>query len=204
MKKDSCSQAGENNPKINLGAIKVNKSIPLILFLLVIFGVKIGTVSANTKDSPPPSIEETFSEAGFKTVEESVEEFENYFECDVELPRMTPSISFTHRFGRFYEDKQYNMNHSLAIRFVNKDIRENIYKIDIRPLKNKINFKDKLNLNGKEFTLQDGSKAIYFESHQFNFLVFEKNDLQYLLGIYRKVPNTVTPESLVKIANSIK
>ncbi|WP_397538663.1 hypothetical protein [Rummeliibacillus pycnus] len=115
-----------------------------------------------------------------------------------------PSISFTHKFGSIYEDKQYNMNHSLYIMYVNKDVRENIYKIDIRPLINKINFKDKLNRNGKEFTLQDRSKAIYFESPQFIFLIFEKNDLQYLLGIYREVSNVETPETLVRIANSVE
>jgi len=57
---------------------------------------------------------------------------------------------------------------------VHKDLTNNIYKIDIRPLKNKLDFTNKLNLNGKEYTLQDGAKAIYFEHQLFNFFVFEK------------------------------
>lgn len=109
---------------------------------------------------------------------------------------MLPSISFTHQFGRFFYD-------SLEIRFVNKDIRENIFKIDIRPSKNKLYFKDKLNLNGKEYTLQDGTKGIYFEDRLFNFFVFEKNNLQYMFGIYNKIANTETPDILVRIANTI-
>lgn len=116
--------------------MRLNKSISFLwlLFGIFIIGTNNGTAYATPNDTPP-SIEETFTEAGFKTVEESVKEFENYFKCDVMLPKMTPSISFTHRFGRFYEDQQYNNNHSLDIMYVNKDVRENIYKIDIRPLK---------------------------------------------------------------------
>ncbi|MFJ8260812.1 carbon monoxide dehydrogenase [Rummeliibacillus sp. NPDC094406] len=173
-----------------------------IISIIILFSVNEGVLA--NQNNTPPSIEETFTEAGYKSVEESVKEFENYFKCEVKLPRLTPSISFTHKFGNFYEDKQYNMNHSLYIMFVNKDIRENIYKIDIRPLKNKLHFNNKLKLNGKEYTLQDGSKAIYFEDLLFNFLVFEKNNLQYLLGIYREVSNLDMPDTLVRIANSVE
>ncbi|MFJ7730780.1 carbon monoxide dehydrogenase [Lysinibacillus sp. NPDC097231] len=151
----------------------------------------------------PPSFEEKYTEAGYKSVKAAVNEFENHCKCDVKLPEKLPSISFTHQYGRFFEDKNYNVNDSLEIRFVNKDLSNNIYKIDIRPLKNKLDFTDKLNLNGKEYTLQDGVKAIYFEHQLFNFFVFEKNNLQYMLGIYNKVANKVTPETFVLIANSI-
>lgn len=184
--------------------MKLNKNIPLLLILFSIFncGVYYGTVNANPNDTPP-SFEERFTEAGYKSVKAAVKEFENHFKCDVKLPKMLPSISFTHQFGRFFEDKNYNVNDSLEIRFVNKDIRENIFKIDIRPSKNKLYFKDKLNLNGKEYTLQDGTKGIYFEDRLFNFFVFEKNNLQYMFGVYNKIANTETPDILVRIANSI-
>lgn len=174
----------------------------MVLFSIFIYGLYGETVNANPNDTPP-SFEEGFTEAGYKSVKAAVKEFENHFKCDVKLPKMLPSISFTHKFGKFVEDKNYNMNDSLEIRFVNKDIRENIFKMDIRPSKNKLNFKDKLNFNGKEYTLQDGSKGIYFEDQLFNFFVFEKNNLQYLLGIYNKVTHTETPDILVRIANSI-
>lgn len=114
-----------------------------------------------------------------------------------------PPISFTHQFGKFYEDKKYNVNDALSIMFVNKEIKENIYKIEIRSIEHKINFKDKLNFKGKEYTLLNDTKAIYFEDQLFNFFVFEKNNLQYLLGIYKEVTNTDTPYTLVKIANSL-
>ncbi|MBK3497202.1 hypothetical protein JFL43_20700 [Viridibacillus sp. YIM B01967] len=105
-------------------------------------------------------------------MKESVKEFKNHFKCNVKLPKIMPSTSFIHEFGRFYEDKNYNKNDSLEIMFVNKDLSESIYKIDIHSLKNKLGF------NGKEYTLQDGSKATYFEQQLFNFFVFEKNNLK--------------------------
>ena len=36
-----------------------------------------------------------------------------------------------------------------------------------------------------------------------NFLVFEKDNWQYMIGIDKKVSNKVTPEILIDIANSI-
>lgn len=36
-----------------------------------------------------------------------------------------------------------------------------------------------------------------------NFLVFEKDNWQYMLGIDKKILDKVTPEALVDIANSI-
>lgn len=141
MKKDSCSQAGENNLKINLGAIKVNKSIPLILFLLVIFGMKIGTVSANTNDSPQP-FEEIFPEIGYKTVEEALEDAEQHLKKELQLPTRVPPISFTHHFVRF-SNLDSNINDTFEVKFISDQLPENHYKIDIRPVKYKIPIREK-------------------------------------------------------------
>ncbi|UAT32937.1 hypothetical protein K7T73_20040 (plasmid) [Bacillus badius] len=65
-------------------------------------------------------------------------EFEDHFKNDVKLPFKMPSIPFTHMFGRFWEDKEYNINDSLEIEFINEKSPINHYKIDIRPLKNKV------------------------------------------------------------------
>lgn len=184
--------------------MKLDKRIPLlmVLFSLLTCGLYYyGTVNANSNDIPP-SFEEKFTEVGYKSVKTAIKEFENHFNCKVTLPEMLPSISFTHQFGRFLEDKNYNLNHSLEIRFVNKDLSDNVYKIDIRPLNNKLNFKNKLNLNGQEYVLQDGTKALYFEEQLFHFFVFEKNNLQYMLGINNKVADKETLETFVLIANS--
>ncbi|MBO0602229.1 carbon monoxide dehydrogenase [Sporosarcina sp. E16_3] len=182
--------------------MKLNKSVPFLLGLLsiLICGFIYGTVNANPNDTPP-SIEEMYAEVGYKSVKEAVKEFENHFKKDVKLPKINPSIPFTHQFGRFYEDKEYNINDSLEIKFVNEKAVENHYKINIRPLKNKLIFKDKG--NQEAYTLKNGQKAIYVEHQLFNFFVFENGNWQYMLGIDKRV-SKVTPDTLFEIANSIQ
>lgn len=119
----------------------------------------------------------------------------------MKLPKIKPSIPFTHQFGRFYEDKENNINDLLEIKFVNEKADENNYKIDIRPLKNKIIIKDRD--NQKAYTLKNGQKAIYFEHQLFNFFVFENGNWQYMLGMDKRI-SKVTPDILVEIANSIE
>ncbi|MFJ7934568.1 carbon monoxide dehydrogenase [Sporosarcina sp. NPDC096371] len=155
---------------------------------------------ANPNDEPP-SLEEGYAEVGYISVEAAVKGFENHFKQDVKLPTIKPSIPFTHQFGRFNEDKKYKINDSLEIKFVNEKAVENHYKIDIRPLKNKINFKDVA--NQEVYTLKNGQKAIYFEHQLFNFFIFENGEWQYMLGIDKRASN-VTPDTFVEIANSVE
>ncbi|KXH81943.1 hypothetical protein [Sporosarcina sp. HYO08] len=157
-------------------------------------------ISANQNDRPE-SFEEGYEEIGYKSVEDAVIQFEKHFNQKVQLPTITPTIPFTHQFGRFTEDPKYNINDSLEIKFVNENAPENHYKIDIRPLKNRLHFKDQR--NQKTYTLKNGGKAIYFEHHLFNFFVFENDAWQYMLGIDKRL-SQVTPETFVKIANSIE
>jgi|SRR5579875_627845 len=167
---------------------------------VIIFLLTNEMVYANQKNTSP-TIEEKFTEVGYTSVEEAIKEFENHFKQDVKLPKIKPSISFTHEFGRFYEDKEYDMNNFLSIHYINEKSPENNYKVDIRPLKNKVDFKNKG--NQQVYTLQNGQKAIYLKEQNMNFLVFEKGNWQYMLGIDKKVSNKVTPDILVQIANSI-
>jgi len=180
----------------------LNKRINFIcLILCIAYFVPTNERAFASPNDTPPSFEEKFTQVGYKSAEEAIKEFENHFEQDVKLPKIKPSIPFTHQFGRFYEDKHYDTNDFLSIHFVNEKSRENNYKVDIRPLKNKINFKDRG--NKKVYTLENGQKAIYMDDAPImNFLVFEKDNWQYMLGIDKEVSNKVTPEILVKIANS--
>lgn len=166
--------------------------IPVIVILLSNKGI-----SAAEQNSPP-SFDELYKEFGYTSIEEAVKEFENHFHCKVELPEMAPPISFTHQFGRFVEDKRYKVNDNLGIMFVNEDQRRNIFKIDIRPAHNK------LILEGKEYVLQYGGKGIYIVSSGYHFYVFEENNLQYLLGFPQEASDVVTPDKLVRIADSVK
>ncbi|WP_042354526.1 hypothetical protein [Bacillus rubiinfantis] len=173
--------------------------ISMISFIILLLANEM--VYANQVNTPP-SFEEKFTEVGYKPVKDAVKEFENHFKQDVKFPKIKPSLSFTHEFGRFYEDKEYDTNDFLSIHFVNEKSPENNYKIDIRPLKNKLVFKN--SGNQKVYTLKNGQEAIYLNDHIMNFLVFEKDNWQYMLGLDKKVSNKITPENLVQIANSIE
>ncbi len=84
---------------------------------------------------------------------------------------------------------------------MNEKSQENNYKIDIRPLKNKVTLKAKR--NQKAYTLKNGQKAIYFEEQVSNVLVFENDNWQYIIRVDKRV-SKVTPETLVEIANTIE
>ena len=60
-----------------------------------------------------------------------------------------------------------------------------------------------MKFQGKEYILQDGTRAVYFEREYFNFMVLEKNNLQFILGTSNKITDIEAAEELVRIANSI-
>lgn len=163
--------------------------ISAILFLFV-------NVKMYALEDTPSTFEKKYIEEGYKSIEESVKEFQEFCKCEVKLPEALPSIPFTHEFGRFSEDKKY-INDVLEIRYVHENKTENIFKIDIQLLENKMIFQ------GKEYLLEDGTKAVYFEREYFNFMVFEKNNLQFIMGISNKITAKETAEELVRIANSL-
>lgn len=72
---------------------------------------------------------------GYKSVEKAVKEFENHFKQDVKLPSIKPSIPFSHQFGRFYEDKEYDANDTLLISFMDEKRQKTIIKLMFAPLK---------------------------------------------------------------------
>ena len=163
--------------------------ISAILFLFVNFKMY-------ALEDAPSTFEKKYTEAGYKSIEDSVKEFEAFCKCEVKLPEVLPPILFTHGFGRFLEDKKY-INDVLEIRYVHENTTENIFKIDIQLLTNKMIFQ------GKEYILQDGTRAVYFEREYFNFMVLEKNNLQFILGTSNKITDIEAAEELVRIANSI-
>lgn len=157
------------------------------------------TLHASAKDKPS-LYEEIYPEIGYKSVEEAVGDFEQHFNQKLKLPLRVPPISFTHHFGRF-TDSKYKGNDAFEVTFINDQSSENHYKIDIRPLKYRLSIREKYVI--KTFELKNGDVATYMTISGFNVLVFEKDNLQYMLSIDKRVSNKVTPETLVDIANSI-
>ena len=171
----------------------------LLLVTILMFWTVDETIYANSNDKPQP-LEESYSEIGYKTVDEALSEFEKHFNQNVKLPLRVPPINFTHYFGRF-NDFDDEINDSFEIEFISDKSPENHYKIDVRPIKHKIPFKDKEIL--KVYKLKHGKNAMYTKVSGFNILVFERDNWQYMLSVDRRVSNKVTAESLVQIANSI-
>ncbi|MFJ6211545.1 hypothetical protein [Lysinibacillus sp. NPDC092081] len=70
---------GHNTPKKNR-VMKLDKRTPflMVLFILLICVWCFETVNANSNESPP-SFEEKYAEAGYKSVKAAVKEFENHF-----------------------------------------------------------------------------------------------------------------------------
>jgi len=170
--------------------------LSFLSFILYVFFI-ILQATANDKPSP---YEEIYPEIGYKSVEEAVADFEQHFNKKLKLPLRVPPLSFTHHFGRFTNSK-YEGNDELEVTFINDQLSENHYKIDIRPRKYKLPLREKYVV--KTYELKNGIVATYMTISGFNVLVFERDNLQYMLSIDKRVSNKVTPETLVDIANSI-
>lgn len=171
----------------------MTRSISLLLISFCLFFFLTIYATANDKSSP---YEEIYPEIGYKTVEAALEDFEQHFKQKLKLPLRVPPISFTHHFGRFGD-----INDSFEVTFINDQLSENHYKINVRPIKNNIPLREKYVV--KTFELKNGSVATYMTISGFNVLVFERDDWQYMLSIDKRVSDKVTPEILIDIANSI-
>lgn len=171
----------------------MTRSISLLLISFCLFFFLTIYATANDKSSP---YEEIYPEIGYKTVEAALEDFEQHFKQKLKLPLRVPPISFTHHFGRFGD-----INDSFEVTFINDQLPENHYKINVRSIKNNIPLREKYVV--KIFELKNGSVATYMTISGFNVLVFERDDWQYMLSIDKRVSDKVTPETLIDIANSI-
>lgn len=170
-------------------------SLLLISFCLLFFL----TIDATANDKPSP-YEEIYPEIGYKTVEAALDEFEQHFKQKLKLPLRVPPISFTHHFGRF-SDLDGDMNDAFEVKFINDQLSENHYKINVRPVKNYIPIREKYVV--KTYELKNGVVANYMTILGFNVLVFEIDDWQYMISIDKRVSDKVAPEALLDIANSI-
>lgn len=181
--------------------MKLNKILLVFLLGMLFLGSNDEQVYGNTNDTPQP-FEKFFIEGGYKTVEAALDDFEKHFKQELKLPLRVPPISFTHHFGRF-SNLDGESNDAFEVVFINDQIPENHFKINIRPIKHKIGFSDKY--VSKTCTLDNGSVAKYMEKPiiGFNLLVFERDGWEYVFSIDKKVSITVTPELLVQIADSI-
>ena len=182
--------------------MKLDKSKPLllVLFSILICGLYYGTVNAKPNDTPQ-SFEEIFTEVGYKSVADALDDFEHHFNQELKLPTRVPPISFTHYFGRF-SNLDGEINDTLEVKFISDQLPDNHFKMDVRPIQHKITFEK---YKSKVFKLKNGTNATYIDDLKvgFNLLVFERDNWQYMFSVDADVSDKVTPEILVQIANSI-
>ncbi|GGD12217.1 hypothetical protein [Pontibacillus salipaludis] len=159
-----------------------------------------GIVQGQASNSSRP-LEDVYTEIGYKTPEEAIEEIEQHFKRDLKLPLRVPPVSFTHNFGRF-NNLEGIQNDSLEIEYIHEGSSKYHYKIDVRPIEAKIQIKD--NYIAKRLKLHNGSEALHvYLSGDWNALVFEKGHWQYWISVDNRLSKKVTLESLIGIANSI-
>ncbi|MFJ7666525.1 hypothetical protein ACIQXI_05420 [Lysinibacillus sp. NPDC097195] len=167
----------------------------LVFISVLLYGVGNEAVYANKKNLPQP-LEEFLPSIGYKTVESALQEFELLYHQQLKLPLRVPPISFTHHFGRFNENSYFEVT------MIHEDLPQNHYKIDVRPLEEKISFGK---YSSSIFQLNNGNIALYIDQAQigFNMLVIERENWQYVFSIDKDVADKVSPAILVQIANSI-
>ncbi|GMK49070.1 hypothetical protein PghCCS26_62000 [Paenibacillus glycanilyticus] len=177
------------------------------IFITVIYCTLFLTPHVNAKPSVT-SFEKPFLEDGYKSVGEAIRECETVNQRELHLPIKFPPIEFTHHLGRCVNDNQ-NYNDELQIEYLHETQSKNHFKIDVRPLEQRINFENSKR-DRKKLRLNDGSDALYFSTNPsglrrgFNILVFEKNGWQYLLAVDSRMEDQVTVEELIGIANSLR
>ena len=176
------------------------KSLLLVLFGILICGLYYETVNAKPNDTPQ-SFEEIFTEVGYKSVADAVDDFEHHFNQELKLPTRLPPISFTHYIGRF-SNLYGEINDTLEVKFISDQLPDNHFKMDVRPIHQNITFEK---YKSKIFKLKNGTNATYIDDLKvgFNLLVFERDNWQYIFSVDADVSDKVTPEILVQIANSI-
>ncbi|WP_342472412.1 hypothetical protein MHH70_02015 [Metasolibacillus sp. FSL H7-0170] len=145
--------------------------------------------------------EKNILDTGYKEIDKAIAEAEIYFQQSITLPREVPPIEFTHCFGRFISLDE-SPNTYLEIKYINQDLPENHFKIEMRPIIHKIPTND--THITQLLKLNNGSNAIYSTKIQgFHILIFEENEWQYILSLDQRVSHQAI-ELLLKIANSVE
>ncbi|MGG0664987.1 hypothetical protein ABE042_12850 [Viridibacillus arvi] len=77
----------------------MNRLILIVLMYTLIWGVYNGKVYG-TSNCQSRTIEESYHEIGYKSVDEALRDFEHHYKQDLQLPLRVPPVVFTHVFAR--------------------------------------------------------------------------------------------------------
>lgn len=148
------------------------------------------------------SFEEFFYSIGYKSVGEAITECNKLFKRKIILPTRLPAVEFTHQFGRC-SNLEGRLNDKFEMEYITQNTSGKRYHITVRPSKYKIQGEQHHRIEGT-YTLKDKTKAVLLRIREFETLVFEKNGLQYRLGLDGRGLHATPSEVLVQIANTIK
>ncbi|WP_146548730.1 hypothetical protein [Rummeliibacillus suwonensis] len=175
----------------------MRKTIIVMLSIVASFLSEPFVSSAVEKD-----FEKYYVDIGYTDIATALIDGQKHFKTDISLPSKLPGISFTHAFGRL-NDLDGEVDDELEFEFLNAKKDQNHFKILIKPVQYKEKFEEK-NIKQK-IKMNNGSEAIYSKSLTgFDTLVFEKNNLQYILIMDDSSNLKSSIDSLVEIANSVK
>ncbi|OME76158.1 hypothetical protein BK120_29730 [Paenibacillus sp. FSL A5-0031] len=189
--------------------------IKRVSLLIIVFTFMIGSTTYAYNEKPSsdervPFEKMYFEYGGYKTVEDALSECNRHFRKKITLPFKLPPIPFTHQLARCNQHGGV-VNDYFEIEYLNElQGSNNHYMIWVNPSGHRKGFPRKSNVI-RIYELENGEKAVYGTTPTlgdrppaFDVLRFEKNGLQYILSVDKRVEDKVTAYVLVDIANSIK
>ncbi|KZE63285.1 hypothetical protein AWM68_15950 [Fictibacillus phosphorivorans] len=169
------------------------KSLVLFVVVFLFFTNNMYSVSAKNQ---PLSIEELYKKSGFKSDEALIREYEKKYRLKIGTPKKFPFI-ISDMFGKIdHTDKPPK----LELAYINNKIPKDSLRIFIRPVLSKLQLRE-----GDEiYHLKDGTKAIYRSNYGIAYVLeFQKNGVEYFIGIGKSTDKTITVNNLMEIAESI-
>lgn len=157
-----------------------------------------GVLSIKAIDKKDFSLEKSYHDLGYKSVEDAIYETENYFKRKLPIPGKLPPLYFTHSFGRSHK-VDGDPNNGLEIVYLNVEQHFN-YIINVRPAKYGMKYNSDIDTKVR---LKDGTQAYYhtFAKGRVVVFTFEKEGWIYTLSLEKKlVKNAIA--TLTEIANS--
>ena len=170
-----------------------------LLFLIICISICFSAnerILANPNDNVS-SLEENYTNIGFKPVGEALRDFEHHYNQNLQLPLRVPPVVFTHVFARFNESDDTDI---FEMEFINEHSSVNNFMINVA-VKDSFKILDKEVI--KEYRLKGGNTAYLLSIRGTTLLVFEKDNLQYRFSVDKRMSEKISPEVLVQIANSI-
>lgn len=169
----------------------------LLLSLCIPF--TLFAMGAQMQPSVPQAIQHTERDQSYKPLPEAVKQFEDIYKKKVMLPKKLPPFTFTHKLGKLDNTKPPHLD----ISYFNAQNSQEHFKMVVRPANGPIQIIPRVD---RTYTMKDGIKIIYraMSGNAFCFVLFQKNGLEYHLGIRRQAGRKMVVQDFVEIVQSME